>query len=78
MAMRALNIKKGDVVIMPTINFVASSNVASLLGAKTYLCDVDSNTGQMTPQKLLECIKVNKIRKIKLVITMFLVLAVLS
>ena len=72
MAMRALDIKKGDVVIMPTVNFVASSNVASLLGAKIYLCDVDSNTGQITPQKLLECIKVNKIRKIKLVITMFL------
>ena len=63
MAMRALDIKKGDVVIMPTVNFVASSNVASLLGAKIYLCDVDSNTGQITPQKLLECIKVNNIRK---------------
>ena len=72
MAMRALDIKKGDVVIMPTVNFVASTNVASLLGAKIYLCDVDSNTGQITPQKLLECIKVNNIRKIKLLITMFL------
>ena len=72
MAMKALDIKRGDVVIMPTINFVASSNVASLLGAKIYLCDVDSNTGQITPQKLLDCIKINKLKKIKLVVTMFL------
>ncbi len=71
-SMRALNIKKGDVVIMPSINFIASANVAVLLGAKIFLCDVDSQTGQITPEKLSECIKINKLKKIRLVITMFL------
>jgi dTDP-4-amino-4,6-dideoxygalactose transaminase len=71
-SMRALNIKKDDIVIMPSINFVAATNVAALLGAKIFLCDVDSKTGQITPNKLSECIKINKLKKIKLIITMYL------
>jgi len=71
-AMRAINIKKDDVVIMPAINFIASTNVANILGARIFLCDVDSRTGQITPETLTDCIKINKINKIKLVITMYL------
>ncbi len=71
-ALRALNVNKNDVVIIPAINFIASINMAHLLGARIYLCDVNENTGQMTPEKLLECIKINKIKKIKAVITMYL------
>ena len=55
MAMRALDIKKGDVVIMPTVNFVASSNVASLLGAKIYLCDVEFSIRYEEVKKELGC-----------------------
>ena len=71
-ALRALDIKKNDVIIIPAINFIASVNMAKILGAKIYLCDVDIKTGQMTPEKLLQCIKINKIKKIKAVITMYL------
>ena len=71
-ALRSLDLGRGDVVIMPAINFVASVNMAEIIGAKIYLCDVDEISGQMTPQKLKECIKVNKIKKIKAVITMYL------
>ncbi len=71
-ALRALDIKKNDVIIIPAINFIASINMAQILGAKIYLCDVNENTGQMTPETLLECIKINKLKKIKAVITMYL------
>ena len=46
--------------------------MANLIGAKIYLTDVDPITGQMTPQTLLECIKKNKLSKIKAIITMYL------
>ena len=50
---------------MPTINFVASYNVAKLFGAKVFLADVDKNTGQMSPQNVEDCCKKFKIKKIK-------------
>lgn len=71
-ALRALDIKKNDVIIIPAINFIASINMAQILGAKIYLCDVNESTGQMTPETLRECIKINKLKKIKAVITMYL------
>tara|TARA_Y100000996_G_C22547771_1_gene652529 strand:+ start:1526 stop:2701 length:1176 start_codon:yes stop_codon:yes gene_type:complete len=71
-AMRSINLSKGDIIIIPAINFIASVNMATFLGAKIFLCDVDEFTGQMTPEKLIECIKINKIKKIKAVITMYL------
>ena len=36
LAMKSLNLKKNDIVIMPIINFVASANIANLLGCKIY------------------------------------------
>ena len=57
---------------MPSINFISSFNLCQSLGARIYLADVDKITGQMTPETLIECIKINKIRKIKAVITMYL------
>ncbi len=72
LAFLALNLKKGDVVLMPSINFISSYRMASLLGAKIYLVDVDENTGQITPQNILKCIKINKIKKIKILVTMYL------
>lgn len=68
----AINLKKNDVVVMPSINFIASYNLCKSLGAKIFLADVDKFTGQMTPKTLIECIKKNKIKKIKLLITMYL------
>jgi dTDP-4-amino-4,6-dideoxygalactose transaminase len=68
----AINIKKNDVIIMPAINFIAVYNMAKLMNAKIFLADVDSLTGQMTPKTLLECIKNNKLKKIKAIVTMYL------
>jgi len=72
LAFASLGISKNDIIIMPAINFVASLNVASNLGAKVFLADVDKISGQMTPQTVLDCIKVNKIKNVKLLITMYL------
>ncbi len=67
-----INLKKNDIVIMPSINFIASYNMASKIGAKIYLADVDKDTGQMTHTNILDCIKKNKLKKIKCIITMYL------
>ena len=71
-ALKSTDIKKGDIVIMPAINFVSAANICELLGAKIYLSDVDKITGQMTPSNLNDCIKKNKLEKIKIVLNMFL------
>jgi len=72
LAFLAIDLKKNDVVIMPAINFIAAYNIAKYMGAKIYLADVDSLSGQMTPQSLLNCINVNNLKKIKTVVTMYL------
>ncbi len=72
LAFLASNIKKGDVVIMPAINFISAYSMCKFIGAKIYLSDVDSKTGQMTPKLLLECIKKNRIKKIKAFLTMYM------
>jgi dTDP-4-amino-4,6-dideoxygalactose transaminase len=46
--------------------------MARLMNAKIFLADVDPLTGQMTPKTLLECIKNNKLKKIKAIVTMYL------
>ena len=68
----SIGLKKGDVVIMPSINFISSFNLCKIMNTKIYLADVDPKTGQITPQTLKSCIKKNKIKKIKLIITMYL------
>ncbi|MDC0875803.1 aminotransferase class I/II-fold pyridoxal phosphate-dependent enzyme [Candidatus Pelagibacter sp.] len=72
LAFLASDIKKNDIIIMPAINFVSAFNMCNQLGAKVYLADVDSQTGQMTPESLLNCIKINKIEKIKVILTMYM------
>ena len=42
------------------------------IGGKIFFTDVDSKTGQMTPQNLIDCIKKNNIKKIKAVVTMYM------
>ncbi len=70
LAYLALGIKKNDVIIMPSINFVASMNMAHFIGAKIFLTDVHPITGQMQPEDLENCIIRNKIKKIKTIIIM--------
>ena len=71
LAMLSLNLKKNDIILMPAINFIASYNMAKTMGLKIYLVDVDEYTGQITPNKILECIKKNKLKKIKALVVMF-------
>jgi|TARA_B110000438_G_scaffold225847_1_gene219989 dTDP-4-amino-4,6-dideoxygalactose transaminase len=72
LSLLAIKLKKNDVIIMPAINFIAVYNLAFSLGAKIFLADVDPKTGQMTPKNLIDCIKKNKLKKIKTFITMYL------
>ncbi len=67
----SINLKKNDVVILPVINFIASINMSHIMGARIFFADVDKKTGQMTPETLEKCIKINKINKIKAVVTMY-------
>ena len=72
LAFMAINLKKNDVIILPIINFIAASNLASMLQAKIYYADVCPNTGQMTPETLETCVKKYKLKNIKAVVTMYL------
>ena len=54
LALLSLKVKKNDIILMPAINFVASYNMSRLLGAKIFLVDVDSKTGQMTPETVVD------------------------
>ena len=72
LAFEAINIKKNDVIIMPLVNFIASFSMANLYGAKVFFADVDSITGQMTPETLLKCIKDNKLKRIKAIVVMYM------
>lgn len=71
LAMMSLNLKKNDVILMPAINFIASYNMAKIMQLKVFLVDVDELTGQITPDKVLQCIKNNKLKKIKALISMY-------
>ncbi len=70
LAYLAMGLKKNDIIIMPSINFIASSNMALFLNAKIFLTDVDPYTGQMRPDDLENCIRINKIKKIHTVVIM--------
>jgi len=72
LAFLASDLKKNDIVIMPAINFISAYSMCKQIGAKIYLADVDLETGQMTPKSLLECIKINKLKKIKIILTMYM------
>jgi dTDP-4-amino-4,6-dideoxygalactose transaminase len=72
LALMAIDLKKNDVIIMPAVNFIAVYNMARFMNAKIFLADVDPLTGQMTPETLQECIKNNKLKKIKAIVTMYL------
>lgn len=71
LAMLSINLKKNDVVLMPAVNFIASYNIAKNMQLKVYLVDVDEYTGQITPDTVNECIKRNKLKKIKALVVMY-------
>ena len=71
LALLSIGLKKNDVILMPAVNFIASYNMAKLMQLKIYLVDVDEFTGQVTPNKILDCIKKNKLKKIKALVVMY-------
>lgn len=56
LALVALGIGKGDEVIVPTLTYIASVNAIAYVGAKPVFADVDSETWNINPKKLLELI----------------------
>ena len=66
LAFKSINIRPNDNIIIPSINFVATSNMLKILGANIFLTDVDKTTGQITPENIILCIKKNKIKKVNL------------
>jgi dTDP-4-amino-4,6-dideoxygalactose transaminase len=49
LALRALEIGPGDVVVVPANSFIATAEAVSLVGATPRLVDVDVETGLLTP-----------------------------
>jgi len=70
LALLSINLRSGDSIIMPSVNFIATYNLSRVIGAKIFLADVDPATGQMTPKTLIECINKNNIKNIKAIVTM--------
>ena len=72
LAFISLGIKRGDVVLMPTITFQSCYNMLKEREANVFLVDIDAKSGQITPEEILKCIKQNKIKKVKCIVTMYL------
>ena len=51
-AMKILDIKPGDDVLIPTVNFIGCANAIIDAGANPIFCDVDINTFNITPEEI--------------------------
>ena len=71
LALEAINLKKNDNIIIPSINFIAAANMAKKIGANIFFADVDPISGQMSPSNLIDCIKINKIKNLKAFFSMY-------
>src|SRR6201996_9565177 len=56
LAMLALDVQPGEVVIAPSITFLATANCARYVGAEVVFADVDPQSGLMTPETLAEAL----------------------
>ena len=56
LAMLALEVQPGEVVIAPSITFLATANCARYVGAEVVFADVDPDSGLMTPQTLVDAL----------------------
>lgn len=57
LALLALGIKQGDVVFLPAFTFPATANVVEIVGAETFLIDVDIESYNIDTKKLEDSIK---------------------
>ena len=53
LAFKAIDLKPGDNIVMPAINFISSYSMAKSLGANIFLCDVDSKIGQLNVKNIM-------------------------
>ena len=65
MAFKSINLKNGDNVIIPAVNFIAAYSMARKFNANIFLSDVHPLTGQMTEKNLLDCIQKNNLKKLR-------------
>ena len=56
LAILALNLKKGDEVIVPNLTYIAPCNAVTYVGAKPVLADVNINTWLMDKEAITKCI----------------------
>lgn len=72
LALLALGVGSGDVVLVPAITFLASANAARYVGADVVFVDVDSKTGLMTAETLSAAIMAHKDKNLKAVVNVHL------
>lgn len=68
LAMMALGIGEGDVVVTSANSFLASANCARYVGAEVRFTDVDPDTGLMDIESLRKILKADKSGKIKAIV----------
>lgn len=72
LAMLALKVEPGEVVIAPSVTFLATANCARYVGAEVVFADVDPDTGLMTPQTLSDAIARVGTRRLRAVLPVHL------
>jgi dTDP-4-amino-4,6-dideoxygalactose transaminase len=55
-ALRSLNLKKGDEVITPANSWISSAEVITLAGGRVVFCDIDRDTYTLDPSKVEEAV----------------------
>lgn len=68
LSVKALGIKQGDYVIVPTFTFPATANIVENLGAEVIFCDIDLDSYVVNPSVLENVIKKNKDKNLKAII----------
>tara|TARA_A100001015_G_C15036332_1_gene736455 strand:- start:1204 stop:2373 length:1170 start_codon:yes stop_codon:yes gene_type:complete len=68
----AVGLKKNDNIILPGVNFIAAANMALSMGANVFFSDIDIKTGQSDPILIEKCIKENRLKKIKVILNMYM------
>jgi UDP-4-amino-4,6-dideoxy-N-acetyl-beta-L-altrosamine transaminase len=72
LAMLALDVQPGEVVIAPSITFLATANCARYVGAEVVFADVDPLSGLMTPETLADALARVGERKLRAVLPVHL------
>lgn len=64
LAMLAMNVKAGDVVLIPALTYIATANVVRYCGAEVAICDVDEHTWCLNPTSVqLKCSELRRMGK---------------